>query len=227
MKVLYFDTETTGLDPRKNALIRLAVIIEVKGEVVQEAVFNIQPFQNDVVEDEALKINGITHAVLATFVPAEDAFGMIVDLFDRFVDKMDREDKFIPAGFNVNFDVDFMDAFFRKNGDKYGIGSYIDRRRPIDPRYIFSFIDYLGIYKLPDYKLETIARALGIDHIPHDPKSDIQVTREIVQRLRRRVVGDMEILKIAKIMKTDEQKKGEQCPTDKVNQPAPFGSGNR
>ena len=46
-KLLYFDTETTGLDPVRNGIIQIAGIIVIDGEVKEEFNIKMQPHEND------------------------------------------------------------------------------------------------------------------------------------------------------------------------------------
>lgn len=185
-KVLYFDTETTGLDPYKHALIQLAFAIEIDGVVKEVKSFHIQPLPNDVVEEEALKVNGITREQMAEFPPAEDVFGVMIDTFNTFIDPFDKTDKFYPAGFNVNFDMEFLSTWIKKMGNKYGIGSYCHWRM-VDPFPIFHWLEFMGIFQLENYKLATICQRFGIPLTAHDAKSDILATREIIKRIETKV----------------------------------------
>ena len=48
-KIFYFDTETTGLDPKRHDIIQLAYIVEINGEVKEEGEFKLQPIVHWVV----------------------------------------------------------------------------------------------------------------------------------------------------------------------------------
>ena len=67
MKILYFDTETTGTDPLRNDIIDLAVIIEVDGKVEHEESIKMQPLDYSTVELKALEVNGMTIEQIKTF----------------------------------------------------------------------------------------------------------------------------------------------------------------
>ena len=66
-KVIYFDTETTGLDPVKNDIIQLACIIEIDNQVVDEFEFKIKPFDFQNISQEALDVHGYTLEMLREF----------------------------------------------------------------------------------------------------------------------------------------------------------------
>ena len=46
-KILWLDVETTGLDPNRNGLIQLAILMDIDGELVDKIQINIQPFDDD------------------------------------------------------------------------------------------------------------------------------------------------------------------------------------
>src|SRR4030066_371973 len=53
-KILYFDTETTGLNPITCGLIQFSCIIEVDGKPLSKGNMHIAPFHTDLVEPSAL-----------------------------------------------------------------------------------------------------------------------------------------------------------------------------
>lgn len=189
MKILYFDTETTGRDPIKNGLIQLSGIIEVDGRVEEEFNFKVAPFETDEIDDEALKVNGITREQLKSFTSPRKTFVLIEQLFNRYIQRFDKTDKFYPAGYNVRFDIDFLNQFFKKNFNDY-FGSYCNWRS-IDAFPLVHYLNYRGYFSLSNYKLSTICDYFEIKIQAHDAMSDIRATRELLLKLR-------EIIKIKK-----------------------------
>lgn len=180
-KVLYFDVETTGRNWHLNDITQLGVIIEVNGEIVDERDIRCQPFNWDNIEDEALQVTGVTKEQLAEFQEPHEAYKEFIELLGKYVDKFDREDKFYPAGYNVEFDLNFLSSFFRKNKDVY-LGSWINWRK-LDPLPLLFAMEYKGEIKLENYKLETVANHFGIELQAHDAFSDILATRKILHRI--------------------------------------------
>lgn len=66
-KLIFIDTETTGFDVKKNAMIQLAAILEVDGEECSRIDLRVRPFEGAVIEESALKVNGTTPEMLAEF----------------------------------------------------------------------------------------------------------------------------------------------------------------
>lgn len=182
-KIFYFDVETTGLNPEKNGIIQFGALIEINGKIVNEIDLKIAPFPSDVIEPEALKINGYTEDEIKgiEFGHPEIFFNGLIEVLAEHIDRYDRTDKFIVAGYNVSFDIGFLRAFFKKNGDDY-YGSWFDPY-PVDPYPVLAFMRGNDNLITKNLKLLTIAEYLGIEIKAHDALSDIQATRQIIKRL--------------------------------------------
>jgi len=180
-KVFYFDTETTGLDSHQNDIIQLAYLVEIDGEVKEKGNLFMQPFRYDTISQEALAINKRTIEEIKKFPEPRVIYVQIKSLLSKYVDRYNKSDKFIPAGYNVRFDIDFLQQFFIKNGDKY-FGAFFDYHF-IDPMPIINCLNYKGSMKLQNAKLITACEFLGIKIEAHDALSDIEATRECLKKL--------------------------------------------
>jgi DNA polymerase III alpha subunit (gram-positive type) len=177
-KIFYFDVETTGTDPIKQDVVQIGLIIEIGGEVKIEKNIKCQPINWEEIEPQALEVTGNTIEGLKKLQPASAAYKELTDILCSYVDKYDKSDKFYPAGYNVSFDLDFLQNFFLKQNDPY-FGSFINWKR-IDPLPILHYLDFLGHISLPDYKLATVCEYFDIEIDAHDAFSDIKATRELV-----------------------------------------------
>lgn len=184
MKILYFDTETTGLDPKANGIIQLAYIISVDGKDREEGNLLIQPFPGDVISQSALDINRRTREEIFKdpFMDPRKAFARFIFTLDKYVDRYNRQDKFYPAGYNVGFDCDFLSNFFAKNGNKY-YASYLNYLK-IDPSCMMLLLDDKLKLNLQDYKLATVCKHFGISIEAHDAMSDIRATKSLIEKIR-------------------------------------------
>jgi DNA polymerase-3 subunit epsilon len=194
IKTVYLDTETTGTDPGKHGIIQLAVIVEIDGKVEARQSWNIKPFADDVIEDKALEVNKHTHEEIMAYHEPERVFFLIDDFLGRFVDRYKknktREDKFYPAGYNVDFDMRMLAAFWKKNRNYY-FGSYFNGMT-IDPLYLFRWFAWQNRIELPDHRLETMCGFLGIELAgAHDALADITATRELIIKLAGMVKLEM------------------------------------
>jgi DNA polymerase-3 subunit epsilon len=182
-KVLYFDCETTGLDAKVNDVIQLAMIIEIDGVVKGEYNMKCQPFDYDSIDPGALLVHGIKVDELKTFPPPADMYRDLMFILDGCVDRYKKTDKFLAAGYNVGFDINFLSEFmFKANPhDKYGLGSFVDRSSGFDLLWHLRNKYFVKgrPADLPNLKLETVAKAHGLTLDAHDALADIRATREI------------------------------------------------
>jgi len=158
-------------------MVQLAGIIEVDGEVKEEFNLFFQPLFGRKIELSALKVNGRTEAELMLFPSAAESMTALKAIFDKYINSRDRKDKFVAAGFNVNFDCDFLRETWFQVGDKYGPGSYIFNC-PWDIRSDVARLIIKTGLRLKDYKLGTICRHFGIDMAgAHNAIMDVRATR--------------------------------------------------
>jgi len=184
-KILYFDVETTGLDPKKQDIIQIAYLIEIDGEIKEEGNYELQPLDYSTIQDKALEISHRTIEDLKTYAQPKEIYRKLVRTFDKYVDKFNKKDKFIPCGYNVNFDLQFLREFWFKNNNKY-FGAYFDYHvyDPITTLYLMS---HKGLINVPDYHLETICKYFEIPLKAHDVLSDIKATREVIKKVLERI----------------------------------------
>lgn len=180
-KICYFDTETTGTDQVKNDIVQFAYIIEIDDKIEDEGSIYIQPCSFENIEPEALQVNNLTIEQLKTFDEPKVAYNKIRGVFAKHIDKYDRSDKFVPAGYNVRFDMDFLRQFFLKNNDVY-FGSWFNYHF-IDPLQLLYWLEYIGEINLPDYKLKTVCEHFDIELEAHEALSDIKATRQLIKLL--------------------------------------------
>jgi len=130
-----------------------------------------------------LEKNGRTREELQTFPPAREGYALLKKRLGFYCDKFNRDDKFVPCGYNINFDIDFLSNFFDKQtpSDKY-LFSWIFSA-PIDARTLVGELVKIG-YRLKNYQLETVCRFMKIPIQAHDAMSDIRATRELYLALR-------------------------------------------
>jgi DNA polymerase III subunit epsilon len=186
MKILYFDTETTGISPEKNDIVQLSGMVEIDGKVVEEFNLRCQPFSFENVQREALEVTGLTLTDLMSYPKPDVLYDEFIDILMRYVDKYDKNDKFYPAGYNVRFDLEFMNQFFKKNGDNYW-GSFCNWKA-IDGLPMMHFLELCNHVSLPNYKLSTVCEFFGIEIDAHDALSDIRATKQLLDKLKTYIV---------------------------------------
>ena len=197
MKVLYFDTETTGTDPSKHEITQFAAIVEIDGVVKEEVNFRCQPTRWDDIDPQALRTTGITIEDLKSFDPPKVMYEKIVKLLGKYIDRYSKMDvKFYPAGHNVQFDLNFFDAFVKQHGDadakEWGSMKW-QNWRALDSRILANFLlaDGVHLKGIPNVKLETLCNFFSIPIDAHDALSDIRATRLLVKALRSQFGGNV------------------------------------
>jgi DNA polymerase-3 subunit epsilon len=189
-KVIYIDTETTGLDHKVNDIVQLAYIVEIDGEIKERGDILIQPVDYNAISPEALKIQGRTLEMLKGHLEPKVAFDKFVTLLEKYINKFDRTDKFYICGYNVGFDLEFLKSFFTKMGCPY-FGSYFNYKT-LDVYSIVKILEYLGEIKTKDLKLVTVCDAYSIELNAHDAQSDINATRFLFKMLVNTIRGNCE-----------------------------------
>jgi len=179
-KVIYIDTETTGLIPGRHDIVQLAAIIEINGEVVQKINLKCQPFNWDTIEDKALEVTGNTVEEMKTWQSPQDAYRKFIATMDKYIDKWNKNDKLIPIGQNIPFDLSHLREWFKKCDPKEGkyMGSYIDYHS-VDILSITALMKVAGKINPARMKLADVANYFGIQFDAHDALADIEMTREI------------------------------------------------
>ena len=183
-KIIFIDTETGGVNPEKAALIQLSGIIRIDKKDVEKFNFYIKPFENSEVTEKALEVQGRTLEELKTdkYVEEKEVYKQFINILDKYIDKYDRTDKFIVAGYNVRFDVDILKAFFQRHGNNF-LFSYLDSSM-LDPLYSIRLLQIAGILPvLENNKLETWCKHFRIELKAHDSLEDIVATKKLIGKL--------------------------------------------
>lgn len=183
-KIIFIDTETGGVNAEKSALIQLSGIIEVDGTEKEKFNFYIKPFENSEVNEKALEVQGRTLEELGTekYIDESIIYKKFLEILDKYIDKYDKNDKFIVAGYNVKFDIDILKALFERNNNKF-LFSYFNSSM-LDPLYsvrLLQVADMLPV--LENNKLETWCKYFNIELKAHDSLQDITATKKLIEKL--------------------------------------------
>lgn len=183
-KIIFIDTETGGVNAEKSALIQLSGIIEVDGTEKEKFNFYIKPFENSEVNQKALEVQGRTLEELGTekYIDESIIYKKFLEILDKYIDKYDKNDKFIVAGYNVKFDIDILKALFERNNNKF-LFSYFNSSM-LDPLYSVRLLQIAGILPvLENNKLETWCKYFNIELKAHDSLQDITATKKLIKKL--------------------------------------------
>lgn len=182
-KAIYLDVETTGLDCTKHEIIQLSGMVVINGKVAGEFDYKVRPSNTTDVDATILSMQNRTIEEVRGYPESKMVYKQFVELLSKHVDKYDKTDKFYPVGYNVEFDLNFLQRFFKSNGDNY-LGSWINWRK-IDVLNLVYFLDYLGLLDLENYKLGTVCKNYNLDLEAHNALNDIKSTRAILHKLHK------------------------------------------
>ena len=116
MKLFFFDVETTGTNPAKNGIHQISGEIVIDGETKESFDFKVKPNPKAIIEDEALKISGVTVEQIMSYPDMKTIYLELVKMMSKYVDKFNKLDKFFLVGYNnASFDNQFFRGFFLQN----------------------------------------------------------------------------------------------------------------
>jgi len=186
------DIETSGFNPKKNALLEIAaVIVELNSnndlEITERYSTHVVPFKNSELDAAALKFNGIDpHHPFRMAIDEKDALDMLFKPIKHAV-KRNNCTRAILVGHNPAFDIGFLNAAIQRTQIK---------RSPFHP---FSTFDTatLGGLAFQQTVLAKIAQAAGLkwdNEKAHSALYDAEMTAElfcmIVNRWKRLEILD-------------------------------------
>lgn len=185
-KVLWVDTETTGLDPAHNEITQISCIYEEDG--VEKDRFNcyMAPENFSYITEEALLTQGKTLEELTEYPSKQMGFvQFVVGFLEKHVNRYDKMDKMVLAGQNVDFDKKFLYNFFCERGNKWFYSYFY--QQIIDLKQLAFILSMNDFIKVKDVKLSTLAAECGFNfEHAHDAKYDIEMTRNIYKNYLER-----------------------------------------
>lgn len=173
---LFIDTETTGLDEEKGAIIQIAALqVSDAGDVQAEFSSRVRPFDGALIEGRAFETNRRRHSELLDAPTEHEVCMKLRDWNGR--------NCFVFAGYNCAFDQKFVWKMFQRTGvyTRYAI----PKEGPMD-----VLKEARALLKKPaevaDHKLVTVAKHFGVLRDgAHDALEDIRMTRDVWKCLKR------------------------------------------
>lgn len=158
------DIETTGLNFLKDELLEIGLIKVEKGCPINQYNYLIKPSKKIPKDIELL--TGITEQELNDHsIPIKQALEQTMEVIKGN----------IIVGYNVNFDC----MFLKKACDKYKVKCTIRKIKDVENLAVQKLKD------VQDYKLETVAKKLGIPkEQKHRALDDCQLTLDVMKKLK-------------------------------------------
>lgn len=181
MNILWIDVETTGLDRHLHGIIQIAGIVELDGEIGET--FSLQMNPEAQFDPASQEIHGISPEQIRRYPARQETFERFKEILLRYVDPQDRATRFYPGGYNVRFDLGFLEQWFRAMKEP-GLGDYFRHER-VDPSVMMkAYQEYVGKRQMPSWSLRAVAAQMGLSYgNHHDAMEDITLTREVHHRL--------------------------------------------
>lgn len=187
MKILFFDLETTGVNPGKNGIHQISGEIIIDGVSKEKFDYKVCPNPAAQIEQSALDVAGVTAEQISKYPPMNEVYRLFVDMLGKYVDKFNKKDKFFLAGYNnASFDNQFLRGFFLQNSDNY-FGSWF-WSNSIDIMVLATAYLLNQREQMENFKLATVAKQLGIEVVDeslHDAFYDIYLTKAIYDIVKR------------------------------------------
>lgn len=185
--MLWLDVETTGLSPRKNAVASIAALANWNTEGCFYS--ELRPFEAAELDEKALQVNGFTREQL--FDPARPSETQVANEFNEWI-KYNFDGPPLVCGQNVRFDMDFVNAMYRRTGVYLGL-----QTRAFDIQTVALYLHSLGMVELP-FKGSAISTNLDVllqtflpDQVRqgeyHNAFQDIWLTRNVFWAMQRKV----------------------------------------
>lgn len=193
MKLIFIDTETSGFDPKTNALLQIGGIVDIDGEVKETFNYKLRPYGGEVWTENAFEKHHITPEMAEEFEDPSEVFNKFNALLEKYISKWDKQDKAFFTAYNANFDNDFIRSWFIKEAKtakdaQYGNGFGCFFWTPcLDVMQVALIRTLSSRTQFPNFQLGTVCKMLGVDfddNDAHDALYDITKTRELYYKLK-------------------------------------------
>lgn len=198
IKLLTYDTETTGNNPRKCGIRQISGLItyvnleQLTYEHKEEFNFNVRPnFENPdlQISEEALAVGPeiVSMDMLKSFTDLKIIQKHVATILKNYANPFDKKDKFFLNGFNnKSFDDILLRQWWEDAGDKY-YGSLF-WPNSVDTSVLATNHLMFQRPNMENFKQSTVAKELGIEldiNKLHDAKYDNRICFEIYKIINK------------------------------------------
>lgn len=188
MKKIFIDTETTGVNPKKNGILEIGIIIEIDN-TCEKHLIECSPCEGDVIDKKALQVNHILEKDIFKRTPPKIAYFELINILSKHVDRYNPQDKFFFFAYNAPFDFNFLRSWFFKNDDKY-FGSWF-----FNPAIDVAVLAALYLRderpRMFNFKQITVAPTLGIEvdkDKAHGAMYDTEIMKAIYDKIMEEIM---------------------------------------
>lgn len=186
IKILWIDLETTGRDERLNGIHQLSGLIQIDNKIVDTFDFHMNP--GDVQYDpEAEAVTGIGRDTIRTYPAEFSVFPEFMAVLDKHIDRFDKTDKFMLAGYYIDLNWKMLTQWFRLNKEDY----YMSYFQPfkLDVAALCAYATMHKRTTINTLKLEAMCILFGIDiGDTHNSMSDIVATYKLFHELSTKYI---------------------------------------
>lgn len=183
-KLIYIDTETTGLDAGTNGLTQIAAIVVIDGREEERIALNINPYSyTDYAEDNnfALRLTSKTREMVSEYPDQRVQLYKFIDFMGRYISLGNSKDIFQLVGYNTSFDKGFIKQWLKINRMDF---STFFSHKDVD---VFALVKHMRLWGMlnscKNDKLDTICEHFNIELDAHDAMNDIVATRKLYKCL--------------------------------------------
>ena len=187
-KLIFIDTETTGVVREKHEIVQLAAIVtnEDASEILDEINITIRPENVDTIDPAAIAVcHKTVDDLLSNEYSMKEAHKVFCEFLGKHINKYDRTDKGHFVAYNSQFDEDFVRLLFDRCGDNYYGSWFWNPSLCVMKEFAFLIRD--NRHKIENFRLCTICKFLDIefdeDNDAHDALYDVRKTIEIFKKL--------------------------------------------
>lgn len=188
---IWLDTETFGLDPKKNPLATVYMAIyDDQDRFIEDLDLKVKPdsMEGLIIDLETEKIHGINwenHQADPETLTYSKAQAKIISFFEKH--KIPKAKKRLkPAGQNIQFDLNYLKntIFTPEEWDKYIHYRYIDT---------LVVLNYLQDMDLVPKDLGNLGSLVEFFSLKtgefHDAKNDVKMTVEVYKKMKSLILG--------------------------------------
>ena len=182
MILLYIDTETTGLDTATCSIWQLSGYISDTATGVSDSFdYKMRPYRNEIISKEAAAKTGATQEELDGYPSQSEVFSNFTALLSKYVELEDWNQRVIPVGYNISFDLDFLRSWFAFNNSAtlFSRNIYFPG---IDVMYLAAYCLLGERSKMRNFQLSTVYEKLTGKSLEnaHNAMADIDATKELL-----------------------------------------------